>query len=369
MKITSSKKNFMESINIAMKAVPSRSTMPILMDIVFYANDDDVHLIANDGDLGIETILEAKVSETGAVAIPAKMLAESIKKMPEADITLSSPANKEKGYEVLLKCGKIRIRIPGEATEQFLFLPEVEREGSFTVKQKVLQEALDGTLFSLAKKPDNQLMTAEYMELSKDVLRLIALDGHRISIRRVPVGEHDGNNKANVPGKTLNEVIKLLTGDDDETVTVSYGKNHVVFDLDGTMVVSNLVQGEFFAVDQMIGSDYKAKVLIERDKLIGMVDRATLFVEENDKKPIVMNFKGNNLNLSIESKLGAMSEDLDIDKTGEDIMIGFNPRFMLEALKNVAEDNVAFYLTGAKSPVYIRDEESTYFYLILPVNI
>lgn len=366
----------MESINIAMKAVPARSTKPILMDIVFYANDDDVHLIANDGDLGIETILEAKVSETGAVAIPAKMLAESIKKMPEADITLSSPANKEKGYEVLLKCGKIRIRIPGEATDQFLFLPEVEREGSFTVKQKVLQDALDGTLFSLAKKQDNQLMTAEYMELSKEsetsdnkVLRLIALDGHRISIRRVPVGAHDGDNKANVPGKTLNEVIKLLTGDDDETVTVSYGKNHVVFDLDGTTVVSNLVQGEFFAVDQMISSDYKAKVLIKRDKLIGMVDRATLFVEENDKKPIVMNFKGNNLNLSIESKLGAMSEDLDIDKTGEDIMIGFNPRFMLEALKNVAEDNVTFYLTGAKSPVYIRDEESTYFYLILPVNI
>ena len=144
--------------------------------------------------------------------------------------------------------------------------------------------------------------------------------------------------------------------------------NHILFEIPGTTVVSRLIEGEYFAVDQMISGDYETKIIVNRNTILNCIDRATLFVREGDKKPIILEFTDGNCNLSIESPLGAMKEDIDIDKTGRDLMIGFNPRFMLDALKVIEDENITLYMTNAKSPCYIRDDENSYTYLILPVN-
>ena len=364
MKIICSKSELTKSVNISLKAIPVRTTMPILECILIDARDQEIHFITNDTELGIETIVKGRVEETGIVAINAKMFSDIIRKLPDSDVIIQSDAN----YNVSIVCLKSRFALGGQSGEDFSYLPNIERDECVTISQYALRQVINQTLFSVANNENNKLMTGELFEIKGDILRVVALDGHRISIRRVPLKDSYSGSKVIVPGKTLSEISKIMSGEIDDMVNIYITKNHIVFEIEGTTIVSRLIEGEYFAVDQMISSDYEMRVRVNKQMLGSMIDRATLFVKENDKKPIIMDFAGNNLNMSIESPLGAMNEDLDIDKDGKDIMIGFNPRFLLDALKAIDDETVTLYLTNAKSPCFIRDDESTYTYLILPVN-
>ena len=364
MKIICSKSELTKSVNISLKAIPVRTTMPILECILIDARDQEIHFITNDTELGIETIVKGRVEETGIVAINAKMFSDIIRKLPDSDVIIQSDAN----YNVSIVCLKSRFALGGQSGEDFSYLPNIERDECVTISQYALRQVINQTLFSVANNENNKLMTGELFEIKGDILRVVALDGHRISIRRVPLKDSYSGSKVIVPGKTLSEISKIMSGEIDDMVNIYITKNHIVFEIEGTTIVSRLIEGEYFAVDQMISSDYEMRVRVNKQMLGSMIDRATLFVKENDKKPIIMDFAGNNLNMSIESPLGAMNEDLDIEKDGKDIMIGFNPRFFLDALKAIDDETVTLYLTHAKSPCFIRDDESTYTYLILPVN-
>lgn len=364
MKIICSKSELIKSVNISLKAIPTRTTMPILECILIDARDHEIHLISNDTELGIETVVTGMVEEPGIVAIDAKMFSDIIRKLPDSNVIISSDDN----YNVSIVCLKSRFALGGQSGEDFAYLPSIERDECVSISQYTLRQVINQTLFSVANNENNKLMTGELFEIKGDILRVISLDGHRISIRRVPLKDTYSNSKVIVPGKTLSEISKIMNGEMDDMVNIFITKNHIVFEIEGTTIVSRLIEGEYFAVDQMISSDYEMRVRVNKQMLSSMIDRATLFVRENDKKPIIMDFEGNNLNMSIDSPLGAMNEDLDIEKDGRDIMIGFNPRFLLDALKAIDDETVTLYLTNAKSPCFIRDDEGTYTYLVLPVN-
>ena len=172
-----------------------------------------------------------------------------------------------------------------------------------------------------------------------------------------------------VPGKTLSEISKILSGEVDDLVSIYFTKNHILFEFDQTMVVSRLIEGEYFRIDQMLSSDYETKLNINKKEFLDCIDRATLLVREGEKKPIIINIKEGSMELKIDSSMGSMNEDIDIDKEGKDIMIGFNPKFLIDALRVIDDETITIYLVNPKAPCFIRDEEETYTYLILPVNI
>ena len=145
-------------------------------------------------------------------------------------------------------------------------------------------------------------------------------------------------------------------------------KNHIVFDFDTTTVVSRLIEGEYFKIDQMLSSDYETKVKVNKRILLDCIDRATLLVKEGDKKPIIMNIKDGSMELKINSFIGSMNEDIDIEKDGKDILIGFNPKFFIDALRVIDEEEVSLYMVNPKAPCFIKDDEGKFIYLILPVN-
>ena len=263
---------------------------------------------------------------------------------------------------------KAKFAIGGESGEDFAYLPVVERDTCVTISQLSLRQVILQTIFSIASGETNKLMTGELFEIKNDRLRVISLDGHRISIRRVDLKESNTNNKVIVPGKTRQEISKIMTGDHDDMVNIYITENHILFEMPDTTIVSRLIDGEYFAVDQMISGDYESKVRINKKTFQDCIDRATLFVKEGDKKPIILDFTEGNCNLSIESPLGAMNEDIDIEKDGKDLTIGFNPRFMIDALKAIEDEDITLYMTNAKSPCFIRDDEDNYTYLVLPVN-
>ena len=151
-------------------------------------------------------------------------------------------------------------------------------------------------------------------------------------------------------------------------VDIYLSSNHILFEFNDTTVVSRLIEGEYFKIDQMLSSDYETKVKINKKEFLDCIDRATLLVKEGDKKPIIINIEDGQMELSIDSQIGSMKEDIDIEKEGKDIMIGFNPKFLIDALKVIDDEEISIYLMNPKAPCFIRDEAQQYIYLILPVN-
>lgn len=171
-----------------------------------------------------------------------------------------------------------------------------------------------------------------------------------------------------MPGKTLSEISKILSGDVDKEVHIFFTDNHILFEFDNTIVLSRLIEGEYFKIDQMLSTDYETKVRINKKEFLNCIDRATLLVKEGDKKPVIINITDASMELKMNTIIGSMDEEIDITKNGKDLMIGFNPKFLIDALRVIDDEEVDLYMVNPKAPCFIRDAEENYIYLILPVN-
>mgnify|MGYP005934063939 CR=1 FL=1 len=171
---------------------------------------------------------------------------------------------------------------------------------------------------------------------------------------------------ANGAGKST--FLKILSGELDALVNLFFTKNHIVFEFDETTVVSRLIEGEYFRIEQMLSTDYETKVRVNKKELLNCIDRATLLIRESDKKPIIIQIEDGEMRLKLTSGVGSMNEEIVIEKEGKDILIGFNPKFMIDALRVIDDEMVTLYLVNPKAPCFIRDEKESYIYLILPVN-
>ena len=364
MKLICSKANLLHGVNIVSKAVPTRTTMAILECILIDASTNDIKLTANDMELGIETKIEGEIVERGIIALDAKIFSEIVRKLPDSDVVIET----DETFKTTITCEKAKFNIVGKSGDDFSYIPFIERNESITMSQFTLKEVIRQTIFSIADNDTNKLMTGELFEIQENNLKVVSLDGHRISIRNIELKNSYEAKKVIVPGKTLQEVSKILPGGSEEEVTIYLTDNHIVFEFDSTTVVSRLIEGEYFKIDQMLSSDYETKVKINKRELLDCIDRATLLVKEGDKKPIIMNITDSTMELKINSFIGSMNEDIDIAKEGKDILIGFNPKFFIDALRVIDEEEVTLYMVNPKAPCFIKDEEGKFIYLILPVN-
>lgn len=364
MKLICSKANLLKGVNIVSKAVPTRTTMAILECILIDASANEIKLTANDMELGIETKIQGEILEPGIIALDAKIFSEIVRKLPDNEVTIETDSS----FKTLITCEKAKFNIIGKSGEDFSYLPFVERKDSISMSQFTLKEVIRQTIFSIADNDNNKLMTGELFEIKENQLKVVSLDGHRISIRNIDLNNHYDYKKVVVPGKTLIEVSKILPGSMEEDVILYITENHIIFEFEQTTVVSRLIEGEYFRIEQMLSSDYETKVRINKRELLDCIDRATLLVKEGDKKPIIMNVADNHMELKISSFIGSMNEEIDIEKEGKDILIGFNPKFFIDALRVIDEEEVNLYMVNPKAPCFIKDDNESYIYLILPVN-
>ena len=364
MKLVCSKANLLHGVNIVSKAVPTRTTMAILECILIDASTNEIKLMANDMELGIETRIEGDIVERGIIALDAKIFSEIVRKLPDNDVTIETDAS----FKTVITCEKAKFNIIGKSGDDFSYIPYIERNEAISISQFTLKEVIRQTIFSIADNENNKLMGGELFELNENQLRVVSLDGHRISIRKIELKENYGSKKVVVPGKTLQEISKIVNGTVDEDVMIFIADNHIIFEFDRTTVVSRLIEGEYFKIDQMLSSDYETKVKINKRELLNCIDRSTLLVKEGDKKPIIMNITDGNMELKINSFIGSMNEEIDITKEGKDILIGFNPKFFIDALRVIDEEDVTLYMVNPKAPCFIKDDDGRYTYMILPVN-
>ena len=365
MKLVFNQADLADSVSIVMKAVPSKTTMPILQCIMIEASFNQIKFTANDMELGIETIVMGEIEEKGKIALDAKIFSDIIRKLPNNKVFIETNENDV----ATITCEKAKFSIPGKSGDDFAYLPVIERDDFISISQFSLREVIRQTIFSIAVNENNKLMTGELFEIRNNVLKVVSLDGHRIAIRNLALSGECPDQKVVVPGKTLNEISKILSGEMDDMVNIYFAENYLLFEFSDTIVLSRLIDGEYFRIDQMLSSDYETKITINRQEFMDCIDRATLLVRESDKMPVIIDVTDGQMELRIDSSIGSMDEEIDIEKTGKDIIIGFNPKFLLDALRVIDDESISIYFVNAKAPCFIRDEKSSYIYLILPVNI
>lgn len=365
MKIVCSKSDLLNGVSIVSKAVPSNTTMSILECILIDASEDKIELIGNDTELGIRTVINGNIEIKGKIAIEAKMLNDVVRKLPDNEVSIEIDEN----FMANIKCGKSKFNIPCKSGEDFTVPPEVEKNDAIIISQLTLKDLIRQTTFSIGSGENNKVMSGVHLLINNDNLKFTSLDGHRISIRKVQLKNVYDDKEAIIPGKTLNEISKILSGGADDELSIFLTDNHILFEFDETVVTSRLIEGQYFNVNKMMSSDYETKITINKKALYDCIDRSMLFSKEGNKKPIVVSVNDEKLELIVNSPLGSMDEDIEITKQGKDIKIGFNPKFVIDALKVIDEETIDIYFVNAKSPCYIKDENETYIYLILPVNL
>ncbi len=365
MKLVFKKSDLNNAVNIVLKAVSSKTTMTILECILIDATTNEIKFTANDMELGIETKVEGEVIEKGKIAIEAKIFSDIVRKLPDSEINIFTDEN----YQMTITCEKAKFTIPGKSGEDFSYLPFIEKDKFIYLSQFTLKETIRQTIFSIATNENNKILTGELFEVKGNTLKVVSLDGHRVSIRKVELKESFDDISVIVPGKTLNEICKILNGGNDDEVRIFFTANHIVFEFENTVVVSRLIEGEYFRINQMLSSDYETKININKKELLNCIDRATLLLKESDKRPIIISVEDGNIQLKINSEMGSMNEDISIVKEGKDMVIGFNPKFLIEALRVIDDEEINIYLLNAKAPCFIKNDDESYIYLVLPVSI
>lgn len=364
MHIICDKSKLIEGMNIVMKAIPGKTTMMILECVVIEVKDNQIKLIANDLQLGIETLIDGEIKQEGSVAVGAKVFFEIIRKLPSDNVSITV----DEDYHMNISCGKAKFNIMAKATDEFPYLPNIVKDKNVNISQFTLKDIIRQTVFSISDNENAKVMTGELFEIHDSELKVVSLDGHRISIRKVKLNQSYDDVSVIIPGKTLIEISKIINGGMDDEVSIFFTDKHVLFAFEDTIVLSRLIEGEYYKIDKMLSTDYETKVTVNKREMLECIDRSTLLLKESDKKPVIIDVQDDYMKFAMNSAIGSMDEDIDASKEGKDILIGFNPRFLMDALRVIDEDEITMYMINPKAPCFIRDQEETYIYLILPVN-
>lgn len=364
MKFTCEKSILQNSISTVQKAVTGKSTMPILQGILINALDNELILSASDKDLSIETKFSTDIFENGSIVVDAKLFGEIIRKLPNDVIQISTMGNNT----VEIICQKSKFNLIYMNAADFPELPAINEDMMFQVSQKVLKNMIKGTIFATAQDETRPILTGVLFEISGDKLNLVALDGYRLALMSQYM--HNENLvSAVIPGKTLNEVSKILN-DDDMNVNITFTQNHILFSLNETKIISRLLEGEFIKYGSIIPSEFNLKVTTKRDELMSCLERASLLAKEGNTNLIKLNIEDDNMVITSNSQLGMVREEVNIILQGQPLQIAFNSKYLIDVLKNMDEEEISMEFSSSVSPCIIKNKEKdNCTYLVLPVRL
>lgn len=373
MKIICSRNQLLESIKNVSKAVSTKTTIPILSSILITTKPEHIVLTGNDMELGIETRMESIIRESGSIAVEPKYLMEFLGKVDgEDDIVLET----EQNNTLVVRAGSLTFRVPVKDGADFVTLPEVEELERFTVHSQAFKEMIRRTIFATDETHSNPIVGGLNIELKGNRLSMNATDSYRIAIRRIQIEDAKSDVSAVVPKRGLNDLSKILPDGEDDLLSVIVSKNYIVFEYDETMLMTRLIDREYFPIQQMISKDYDKELRINRKEFMRVIEIAMILFNEQEKRPVVLDItstpSGSNMEVRLNSSKGSMQEDLEIQAffkmEEKNIKIGFNPKYILDVLRAIDDEEISVYMTNAVSPIYVRDAEENYIYLMLPLN-
>lgn len=373
MKIVFERNELVNIINTIQKAVSAKSVMPILECIKLEAlTNGDVIITANNLDLCIEYKTSCDVKEPGAIAISSKMFGEIIRRFSDNDVTISVDISNN---VMLLKSGSSEFNIQGLNASEYPTVPEVDENYRFSVKQSVLKRMIRKTIYAVSQNESRKpILTGSLFEIETGVLTVVSTDGFRISKVENVVDSSLENTKFVIPGIALRELLKVLS-DGEDNVDIVISKRHVKFYFDGFIIVSRLLEGEYIKYKPIFNTPNNIVVKVNTRELVDSLERAALIINDDmmakaQKVPVRLKIENDRIDLACTTGKGKINDSVSADKIGEDIEIGFNHRYLLEALRSCEDEEIKMQMSNPKGACFIEPtEESDYINMILPVRL
>ncbi|WP_346917252.1 DNA polymerase III subunit beta [Clostridium sp.] len=364
MKFLIEKSLLQEAISDVQKAITGKSTLPILQGIYISAKDGLLTLIGSDIEVSIETKIQANIIEEGAVVLDSRIFGEIIRKLPN-DIVEITEINSN---EVELKCQKSNVQLVYLNPTEYPTLPSIEEDVVLSVSQKTLKNMIKSTIFAIAQDDTRPILTGVLLQVKEDKLNMVALDGFRVALKSESMA-CKSNKESVIPGKTLNEVSKILK-DTDDVVQITFTKNHILFNFGNTKVISRLLEGDFIKYESIIPKEHNLKVTVNRNEILGCIERASLMAKDGNTNLVKFDISEETLVVTSNSQLGKAREEVQIILQGEGIKIAFNSKYLIDVFKIMEEENITMEFTSTVSPCVIRNQDSdNSVYLLLPVRV
>ncbi len=364
MKFSCLRTDLVSAVSNVSRAVSSKSTIPALEGILIKAYGDKLNISGYNLEIGITTDIETSVIEEGEIVISARLFLEIIRRLPEEIVFIET----DERLVTYIKCGNANYKIMGMSSVEYPDLPSFEQTDFITVNSKTLRDMIRQTVYAVSDNNSKPIYTGSLFEIEKSVLNIVAIDGYRMAVRSENV-DSESETSFVVPGKTQQEILKLLTEDDDE-VSIIVGQRHINFRVRSYSVISRLLEGTFLDYKSSIPKGSRTELVISTRKMIESVERMSLLNSERMQSPVRCKFRDNGIHLSVASAVGTASDDIGVDIIGDNVEIGFNNRYMLEALRNTDTDEVKMTLNGPVSPIVIRPVQGNSFIsLVVPMRL
>lgn len=364
MKVISSKELLVDAINIVQKAVSTKNNITLLDGILLEANKI-FKMTGNDLEIGIECTISADIRKEGSVVINSKIFGDIIRKMPDSEIMIELLDNND----VLIESENSVFKIKGNPSDDYPLLPEIEAEESFKISQKIAKDMIRQTIFSVGDDEYREILTGSLIESDENQLVFVAIDGHRMAVRKTVNDTQNTSFKVVVPGKTLNEISKILEPEENE-IEIFTSKNQILFKIDNCKVMSRLLEGEYLNYKSIIPDEYETKIRLNTKELLSSMERAALMSINEKKYPVRFDIEDDVLVISSSTEIGNVRDEISVDMEGKNMTIGFNPKYFLEALRVIDDEVVDIYFNSDIGPCTIKPIEGNEFaYMILPVRI
>ncbi len=369
MKIVCYRDKILKAINSVVKGVASKTTMPILEGILIQTNDNDIKLTTYDLEIGIEYVMECEVKEQGSTVVNAIMFSEIIRKLPDTEIYIS--VNDKNLLEI--ECEGSLYKLATMNPEEFPELPKIEVENSIELEQNNLKNMIRKTIFAVSSEESRPIFTGCLFEVKEGRLNLVAVDGFRLALRSAVLENETKDFSAVIPGKTLTEVNKILS-DSFDTVKIGVSKNQALFEMDNCKIVTRILDGEFLNYKSVIPGNWETRIRVNKNSIQNCFERVSLIsasvVEKEKKYPVKVSVEIGKVVISCTNQTGDAKEEIYVSTEGKNLEAGFNPKYFLDSLKAIDDEEVFIEFGTKISPCIVKSvENNEYTYMILPIRL
>lgn len=369
MKIVCYKDKILKAINSVVKAVASKTTMPILEGILIQTNDNEIKLTTYDLEIGIEYIMECDVKEQGSTVVNAIMFSEIIRKLPDTEINI----NVDENNLLVIECEGSLYKLATMNPEEFPELPKITVENSIQIEQNVLKNMIRKTIFAVSTEENRPIFTGCLFEVINNKLNVVAVDGFRLSWRSSFLNVQANDFSAVIPGKTLNEVNKIIL-DSFDPIKIGVSKNQALFEMDNCKIVTRVLDGEFLNYSNVIPKTWETRIRVNKTNLQNCFERISLIssstTEKEKKYPVKVFIDIGKITISCTNQTGDAKEEIYVSTEGKNVEAGFNPKYFLDALKVIDDEEIYVDFGSNISPCVIRPvDEGEYTYMILPIRL
>lgn len=364
MKFTCLRTDLATAVSNVSRAVSTKATIPALEGVLIKAYNDNLNISGYNLEIGITTDIEARVVKEGEIVLGAKLLLDIVRRLPEEIVSVET----DDRMVTYITCGKADYQIVGMPSVEYPDLPTFQQTDGISVNSKVMRDMIRQTVYAVSDNTAKPIYTGSLYEISGGVLKIVAIDGFRMAIRSESV-ESESETSFVVPGKTQLEVLKLVN-DDDSNVDIIVGQRHITFKIKTYSVISRLIEGTFLDYKATIPASEKTTLVIKTRLMIESVERMSLLNSEKIQSPVRCKFAEDEIRLSCASSVGRANDVISVPIIGDNVEIGFNNRYMLEALKNTDTDEVKLVLNGPVSPIVIKPVKGDSFLsIVVPVRL